>query len=333
MQKRKIGNLEVSAIGMGCMGFTHAYGEGPEEKEAIALVHEAFDLGCNFFDTAQMYSYFKNEEFVGKALKNLPRDQVVISDKFWPSKLPGEDFPYDKLSEKGLRTTLEKSLKLLQTDYIDIYTEHQMASDSLEEVAYIMGKFIQEGKIRAWGLSSPTAEEIKTAHAVTPLAAVQSEYSIMERKWEQDVIPLCRELNIGFVAFSPMANGFLSGKYTPGAKYEGDDVRRFISRFDPKIMQANQVVLNLIEKIAQEKGCTKAQVSLSFVLKGGEFIVPIPGMRSSDRVKENLGAVDFPLTDSEYKNLKEALSHIEILGSRSGLDIKKLGTVPENVSV
>lgn len=130
-----------------------------------------------------------------------------------------------------------------------------------------------------------------------------------------------------------MANGFLSGKYTPGAKYEGDDVRRFISRFDPKIMQANQVVLNLIEKIAQEKGCTKAQVSLSFVLKGGEFIVPIPGMRSSDRVKENLGAVDFPLTDSEYKNLKEALSHIEILGSRSGLDIKKLGTVPENVSV
>ena len=182
MQKRKIGNLEVSAIGMGCMGFTHAYGEGPEEKEAIALVHEAFDLGCNFFDTAQMYSYFKNEEFVGKALKNLPRDQVVISDKFWPSKLPGEDFPDDKLSEKGLRTTLEKSLKLLQTDYIDIYTEHQMASDSLEEVAYIMGKFIQEGKIRAWGLSSPTAEEIKTAHAVTPLAAVQSEYSIMERK-------------------------------------------------------------------------------------------------------------------------------------------------------
>ena len=214
MKKRKLGTLEVSAIGMGCMGFTHAYGAVPEESEGIKLVHKAFELGCNFFDTAEMYSYFKNEEFVGKALKDLPRDKVVISDKFWPEKFQGHDFAEDKLSEAGIRKSLEGSLRRLQTDYVDVYIEHQMDDGSEEQVAFVMGKLIREGKIRAWGQSSPTLDQIKKAHAVTPIAAIQSEYSMMERKWSRDVIPFCAANGIGFMAFSPLGNGFLSGKYS-----------------------------------------------------------------------------------------------------------------------
>ena len=243
MKTRKLRNIEVSAIGMGCMGFTHAYGKAPEEKEAIRLVHRAFELGCTFFDTAEMYSFFKNEEFVGKALKELPRDKMVISDKFWPQPLPGQAMPEGKLSEAGIRKSIEGSLKRLQTDYIDIYTEHQMEDGSEEQVAHVMGLLIKEGKIRGWGQSSPSAAQIRKANAVTPLTAIQSEYSMMERKWEKDVLPLCRELGIGFVAFSPMGNGFLSGKYTPSDKFQGDDVRRVITRFSPENMEANQPLL------------------------------------------------------------------------------------------
>lgn len=335
MRTRKLGNIEVSAIGMGCMGFTHAYGAAPEEKESIRLVHRAFDLGCNFFDTAEMYSYFKNEEFVGKALKGLPRDKVVISDKFWPTPLPGteNDFPEGKLSEAGIRRTIEGALRRLQTDYIDLYTEHLMEEGSEEQVAYIMGRLIEEGKIRAWGQSSPTVEQIRKAHAVTPITAIQSEYSMMERRWETDVLPLCKELGIGFVAFSPMGNGFLSGKYTPNTEFKGDDVRRVITRFSPENMEANQPLLRLIERFAEEKGCTTAQIALSWVLKGGDFIVPIPGMRRDERIVENLGASDIELSATEYEQLNAELLKIEIHGSRSGKDIQKLGTIPSNATV
>ena len=240
MKTRRLRDIEVSAIGMGCMGFTHAYGKAPEEKEAIRLVHRAFELGCTFFDTAEMYSFFKNGEFVGKALKELPRDQVVISDKFWTHPLPGQEMPEGKLSEAGIRASLEGSLKRLQTDYIDLYTEHQMEDGSEEAVAYVMGQLIKEGKIRGWGQSSSTPEQIRKAHAVTPLTAIQSEYSMMERKWEKEVLPLCRELGIGFVAFSPMANGFLSGKYSPADRFEGNDVRRVITRFNPENMDGGE---------------------------------------------------------------------------------------------
>lgn len=331
MKTRKLGKLEVSAIGMGCMGFTHAYGDAPEEKHGIEMVHEAFDLGCNFFDTAEMYSYFKNEEFVGKAIKELPRDKVVISDKFWPQPLPGMEMPEGKLSEAGIRRSLEASLKRLGTDYIDLYTEHQMDDGSEEAVAYVMGKLIQEGKIRGWGQSSSTAEQIRKAHAVTPITAIQSEYSMMERKWEKEVIPLCGELGIGFVAFSPMANGFLSGKYNPGQTFATNDLRNVITRFNPENMRNNEPVIELVQRFAKEKNCTPGQISLAWVLKGGDFIVPIPGMRRSERIHENLGAADINLNDSEYNELTEALNRIEIHGDRDGKDIKKLGTVPENV--
>ena len=331
MKTRKLRNIEVSAIGMGCMGFTHAYGKAPEEKEAIRLVHKSFELGCTFFDTAEMYSYFKNEEFVGKALKELPRDKVVISDKFWPQPLPGQDMPEGKLSEAGIRKSIEDSLRRLQTDYIDIYTEHQMEDGSEEQVAYVMGLLIKEGKIRGWGQSSPSAMQIRKANVVTPITAIQSEYSMMERKWEKDVLPLCRKLGIGFVAFSPMGNGFLSGKYSPTDKFQGNDVRRVITRFSPENMEANRPLLELVNRYAEQKGCTAAQISLAWVLKGGDFIVPIPGMRSESRITENLGAADIELTDEEYAALTAAMDKIKIHGDRDGKDIKKLGTVPNNV--
>lgn len=335
MKTRKLGNMEVSAIGMGCMGFTHAYGAAPEEKESIRLVHRAFDLGCNFFDTAEMYSYFKNEEFVGKALKELPRDKVIISDKFWPTPLPGteNDFPEGKLTEAGIRRSVESALRRLQTEYIDLYTQHLMEEGSEEQVAYVMGKLIEEGKIRAWGQSSPTAEQIRKAHAVTPITAIQSEYSMMERRWEADVLPLCKELGIGFVAFSPMGNVFLSGKYAPGTEFKGDDVRRVITRFSPVNMEANQPLINLIGQFAAAKRCTIAQIALAWVLKGGDHIVPIPGMRREERIVENLGAADIELTADEYAHLNAELAKIEIHGSRSGKDIRKLGTVPGNATV
>ena len=332
MKKRKLRELEVSAIGMGCMGFTHAYGECPTENEGIKLVHKAFELGCNFFDTAEMYSYFKNEEFVGKALKDLPRDKIVISDKFWCEKLPEHHFFEEKLSEAGIRKSLEGSLRRLQTDYIDLYTEHQMDDGTEEQVAEIMGKLIKEGKIRAWGQSSPSLKQIKKAHKITPITAIQSEYSMMERKWEKDVIPFCKENNIGFVAFSPMGNGFLSGKYSSKNEFKGNDVRRVITRFNKENMDANQPLLDMIHKFAAEKSVTPAQIALAWVLAGGDFIVPIPGMRKEERIKENLGAADVVLTAKEYAVLNEELSKIKIHGNRDGKDIKKLGTVPDNVN-
>ncbi len=332
MKKRKLGNIEVSAIGMGCMGFTHAYGEGPSEAESILLVHKAFELGCTLFDTAEMYSYFKNEEFVGKALKELPRDQVVISDKFWPLPLPGQDMPEGKLSEAGIRKDIEGSLRRLQTDYIDLYIEHQMEEGTEEQVAEVMGKLIKEGKIRAWGQSSSTLEQIRKAHAVTPISVIQSEYSMMQRKWEKDVLPFCKENNIGFEAFSPMGNGFLSGKYTSDMEFKGNDLRRVITRFNKENMDANAPLLELVRKFAAQKNCTPAQIGLAWVLAGWNFVVPIPGMRKEERIRENLGAADVELTKEEYTALNKELAQIRIYGDRDGNDIKKLGTVPDNVN-
>lgn len=331
MKTRKLRDLEVSAIGMGCMGFTHAYGEGPTEAEGIRLVHKAFELGCNFFDTAEMYSYFKNEEFVGKALKELPRDKVVISDKFWPTPLPGQEMPEGKLSEAGIRKDIEGSLRRLQTDYIDIYTEHQMEDGSEEQVAEVMGKLIQEGKIRAWGQSSPSLAQIKKAHAVTPISAIQSEYSMMERKWEKDVLPFCKENRIGFVAFSPMGNGFLSGKYTAKDTFAKNDLRSVITRFNKENMEANEPLLALVRKYAEQKNCTPAQIGLAWVLAGWDFVVPIPGMRKEERIVENLGAAEVKLSAEEYAALNEELAKITVHGDRDGKDIKKMGTVPDNV--
>ena len=317
--------MEVSAVGLGCMGFTHGYGTCPSEAESIRLIRKAYDEGCTFFDTAEIYSCYKNEELVGKALKPF-RNRVVISTKFTPATLPGQERAEGKLSRAGIRQAVEGSLRRLQTDYIDLYTEHRVPKESdPAEVAYWMGELIREGKIRAWGQSEPTLEQLQAAHAVTPVAAVQSEYSIMERKWEADVIPFCREKGIGFVAYSPMAGGFLSGKYFH-ANFTGDDVRRVITRYTEENMQANAVLLDLIHRYAEAKHCTAAQISLAWVMHSAH-VVPIPGMRSDARILENLGAAEVSLTDAEYAAMNEALSRITIHGNRTDEDIARLGTI------
>lgn len=268
---------------------------------------------------------------VGKALKELPRDRVVISDKFWPFHLPGHEDTDDKLSRAGIRKSLEGSLKRLQTDYIDLYIEHQTEEGSEEFVAEVMGELIKEGKIRAWGLSSPTLEQLKKANRITPITAVQSEYSMMERKWEKDVLPFCKESEIGFMAFAPMGNGFLSGKYHSTDVFSGKDLRSVITRFKPENMVANAPLLSLIYEYAENKHCTQAQLALAWIIKGWDFTVPIPGMRKLDRIRENLGAVDVELSDDEYTNLNTVLNTIKIYGTRDGKDIKKLKTVPDSV--
>ena len=327
MKYRKLRDIEVSAIGIGCMGFSHGYGAIPAEEESIRLMHKAYDLGCTLFDTAEAYGPFTNETLVGKAVKPF-RDKIILTTKFVPVFQPGQEIPEGKLSKKGVTNALNDSLKRLGTDYIDIYYEHRVPLDSnVEEVAEWMGEFIKEGKIRAWGQSQSTPEQIKKAHSVTPLSAIQSEYSMMERMFEKDVIPLCKELNIGFVAFSPMASGFLSGKYNKDTQYKGDDVRRVITRFAPENVEKNQPLLDLLNEVADKKGITPAQISLAWMLKKYFNVVPIPGMRKDERVIENLGAADLELTDEEFRDIEKELDKITIYGNRTDEDIHKLGTV------
>ncbi|MBR2520147.1 MAG: aldo/keto reductase [Selenomonadaceae bacterium] len=329
MKTRKLRDLTVSAVGMGCMGFTHGYGACPPESESIRLIRSAYeDYGCTFFDTAEVYSCGENEILVGKALKPI-RDKIVLATKFMPEMfLTTPEIPEGKTSRKGVRMALEASLKRLQTDHIDLYYEHRVPENrDVAEVAEWAGELIREGKILAWGVSEATPEQIRRAHSVTPLTAVQSEYSIMERKYEREVIPLCHELNIGFVAFSPMAGGFLSGKYNSQTKFEGDDVRRVITRFDPKNMDANQALLDLLKKFAAEKNSTPAQISLAWMMCKNDFVVPIPGMRRDERLKENFGAADVELSIDELAELEAALAKITIHGDRKDSDIHKLGTI------
>ena len=284
-------------------------------------------MGCTLFDTAEAYGPFTNEVLVGKAVKSF-RDKIILTTKFSPVFQSGQEIPEGKLSRKGITNALNDSLKRLQTDYIDIYYQHRVPIDSnVEEVAELMGEFIKEGKIRAWGQSQSSVEQIKKAHAITPLTAIQSEYSMMERMFESDVIPLCKELNIGFVAFSPMASGFLSGKYNKNTEYKGDDVRRVITRFSPDNVEKNQPLLDLLYKVADKKGITPAQISLAWMLHKYPHVVPIPGMRKSERVIENLGAADVELTNEEFKNIEEELDKITIYGNRTDEDIHKLGSV------
>ena len=330
MKKRRLGKsgLEVSAIGMGCMGFSHGYGAVPSEGESIRLMRKAYDeYGCTLFDTAEVYATYANEELVGKALKPI-RDNVILTTKFMPVFLPGQEIPEGKLSRKGLRNALESSLKRLQTEYIDLYYEHRVPEDSdPAEVAFWMGELIQEGKIRAWGQSEPTAEQIRIAHAVTPLAALQNEYSLMQRRPEKEVLATCQELGIGFEAYSPMGGGFLSGKYDKDTKFTGDDVRRVITRYSRENMEANQSLLDLLRAYAAEKRATPAQLALAWLLHKKDFIVPIPGMRKDERLAENFGATDVALLPEELAEIDKALGKIAIHGDRKDSDIVKLGTV------
>lgn len=322
MNTRKLGNLEVSPIGYGCMSLSMGYGYVPEKSESIGLIHRAFDLGCTFFDTAEIYGQGDNEVLVGEALKPM-RDKVVLATKFMIAKTEQMTTPEGLLAE--LQSHVDASLKRLGTDHIDLYYQHRVNKDiPVEDVAWCMGELIRDGKILTWGQSQATEEEIRRAHAVTPLTAIQSEYSIMERMFEKDVIPTCEELGIGFVPFSPLASGFLSGKYNADTEYTGFDARRVITRFSKENVQANQPLLDIITNFANQKGATPAQISLAWMLHKKAFIVPIPSSRKLERIQENFGAVNVNLTDHEFQQIEAELAKIEIHGNRTDADIAKL---------
>ena len=320
MKMRTLGRqnaLTVSAVGMGCMGFSHGYGPAPDRSEAIRLIRAAFDRGCTFFDTAESYAAGENERLVGEAIRPF-RGQIVLATKL--------HIPEDAQDvEATIRAHLEASLQRLGTDCVDLYYQHRVNKQiPVEAVAEVMGKLIAEGKIRGWGQSQATEEEVRRAHAVTPITAIQSEYSMMERMFERDVIPACGELGIGFVAFSPMGAGFLSGRYGRGDVYTGDDVRRVITRFTAENMDANRPLIDMLDAFAAEKGATKAQIALAWMLKKADYIVPIPGMRKLERIGENLGAAEVELSDSDMRRLEDALAQITIHGNRTDEDIAKL---------
>lgn len=328
MPKRKLRDLEVSAIGYGCMGLSHGYGALPPESEAIALIQKSFDLGCTFFDTAEGYGKGHNELLLGKAAKPF-RASAVLATKFTFT-----ESELKEVSEQNATAIVERhldaSLKRLETDHVELYYWHRVQNPALlETVARAMGELIKKGKIASWGLSQCSADELSRAHNVTPVSAVQSEYSIMERMFERDVIPLCEELNVGFVAFSPMASGFLSGKYTAQMQYKGDDVRRVITRFSKENMEKNQALLDLLKQFADAKNATLAQISLAFLLAQKPFIVPIPGSRKVERITENQGAARVVLTDDERVEIAKALDSITIYGNRTDSDIAKLKTMLE----
>jgi aryl-alcohol dehydrogenase-like predicted oxidoreductase len=325
MKKRKLNELEVSAIGYGSMGLSLGYGTTPHKQEAIRLMNQAYDLGCTFFDTAELYGMGANEELVGEALRTV-RNKVVIATKFLLPENSGLT-TRDSLMEE-LRKRLDNSLKRLGTDHVELYYQHRVNKDiPVEDIAWCMGEFIKEGRILGWGQSQATGEEIRRAHAVTPLTAVQNEYSIMERMFEKDVLPVCEELGIGFVAFSPLANGFLSGKVTAEDQYTGIDARRVITRFNRENIIANQPLLDVINQFAKTKNATPAQISLAWLLHKKDFIVPIPGSRKPERIAENLGAAAIELTEAEYTLIEQELEKIEIHGNRRDEDIAKLRTL------
>lgn len=320
MKQRILGKtypLTVSAIGLGCMGFSHGYGPGPDKAEAIRLIRTAYDMGCTFFDTAESYAAGANEELVGEALKPI-RSKVVLATKLHISEDEGN-------VADVVRRHLDASLKRLGTDYVDLYYQHRINKKiPVEEVAQVMGDLIREGKIRGWGQSQSTEDEIRRAHAVTPITAIQSEYSMMERMFEKDVLPTCRELGIGFVPFSPLGAGFLSGVYTEKDHFVGDDVRRVITRYQPENIRANQPLLELLRQVADHKGATPAQIALAWMLYKWDFLVPIPGMRKVERLQENFGAVDVELTEAEFQSLEDELAQLQIYGNRTDEDIAKL---------
>ncbi|MBJ9988892.1 aldo/keto reductase [Paenibacillus sp. S28] len=316
MQKRKLGNggLEVSAIGLGCMGMSHGYGPASDQKEMISLIHAAFDRGVTFFDTAEVYGPYVNEELVGEALAPL-KGQVIIATKFGIQMENGKQVLNSK--PDTIRKSVEGSLKRLQVETLDLYYQHRVDPDvPIEEVAGVVQNLIREGKVKHWGLSEAGIHTIRRAHAVHPLTAIQSEYSMMWRNPEDELLPVLEELGIGFVPFSPLGKGFLTGTIDGTSTFDSSDFRNIVPRFQPDNLAANQVLIDLIGKIATQKQATPAQIALAWVLAQKPWIVPIPGTRKLERLDENLGAADVKLSVSELTDLNEALSKIEIAGDR-----------------
>lgn len=323
MQKRKLGNsgLEVSAIGLGCMGMSFSYGPPKDKQEMIALMRTAVERGVTFFDTAEVYGPFINEELVGEALAPI-RDQVVIATKF------GFDTSVDPRAMKGggpvlnsrpehIREVAEASLKRLRTDVIDLFYQHRVDQDvPIEDVAGAVKQLIQEGKVKHFGLSEAGIQTVRRAHAVQPVAAVQNEYSLWFRRPEEGLLQTLEELGIGLVPYSPLGKGFLTGKMNENTTFDSTDFRSSLPRFTPEALKANQALVDLLGRIAAEKNATPAQIALAWLLAQKPWIVPIPGTTKLDRLDENIGAISIELTDDDLATIEQAAAQITVQGNR-----------------
>jgi aryl-alcohol dehydrogenase-like predicted oxidoreductase len=321
MQKRKLGksNLEVSAVGLGCMGMSFSYGPPKDKKEMTSLLRAAVERGVTFFDTAEVYGPFTNEELVGEALAPF-RKQVVIATKFGfdlsgSDKRPGAAGLNSR--PEHIKQAVEGSLKRLQVDVIDLLYQHRVDPNvPIEDVAGAVKELIQQGKVKHFGLSEAGVRTIRRAHAVQPLTALQSEYSLWTRTPEKEVIPTLEELGIGFVTYSPLGKGFLTGKIDENAKFDSSDFRSTLPRFTPEALKANQSLIDLIGKIGQRKKATVAQIALAWLLAQKPWIVPIPGTTKLNRLDENIGAVSVEFTPDDLRDIESAASKIKVEGAR-----------------
>jgi aryl-alcohol dehydrogenase-like predicted oxidoreductase len=318
MQKRTLGNsnLEVSALGLGCMGLSYGYGPAADKQEAISLIRTAVERGITFFDSAEAYGPFKNEELLGEALAPL-RGQVVIATKFGFKFGPEGGQSGTDSRPEHIKEVAEASLKRLRTDQIDLFYQHRVDPDvAIEDVAGAVKELIQEGKVRHFGLSEAGVQTIRRAYAVQPVTALQSEYSLWWRKPEQEVLPACKELGIGFVPFSPLGKGFLTGKIDENTTFDKSDFRRLVPRFTPEARKANQALVDLLKSIGERKNATPAQLALAWLLAQKPWIVPIPGTTKLSRLDENIGAVEVELTDDDLREIDSAAAKIEVQGAR-----------------
>lgn len=319
IQKRTLGKsgLEVSALGLGCMGMNHSYAPFPEKKDMISLIRMAVEKGITFFDTAEVYGPFINEELVGEALAPV-RDKVVIATKFGFHIDPitgANSGPYSR--PEHIKKVVELSLKRLRTDVIDLYYQHRVDPKvPIEDIAGTIKDLIKEGKVKHFGLSEAGVLTIRRAHAVQPVTALQSEYSLWYRKPEVEVIPALQELGIGFVPFSPLGKGFLTGKMNEDKTFESTDIRAIIPRFSPEARKANQVLVELLTEIAEQKHATAAQIALAWLLAQKPWIVPIPGTTKLNRLEENIGGASITLSPKDLSDIQSALEKIKIIGDR-----------------
>jgi aryl-alcohol dehydrogenase-like predicted oxidoreductase len=320
MQKRKLGNsnLEVSALGLGCMGMSASYGPAADKQEMIALIRKAVERGVTFFDTAEVYGQFTNEELVGEALVPF-RGQVVIATKFGfdLDPLTGQRRGGLNSRPEHIKQVAEASLKRLGVDAVDIFYQHRVdPAVPIEDVAGAVKDLIREGKVAHFGLSEPGANTIRRAHAIQPVTAVQSEYSLFWRGPEEEILPVLEELGIGFVPFSPLGAGFLTGKIDENTKFDSSDFRNLVPRFTPEARKANQALVDLLSKVANQKKATSAQVALAWLLAQKPWIVPIPGTTKLHRLDENIGAVSVELTSDDLREIDSAASTIKLQGAR-----------------
>jgi aryl-alcohol dehydrogenase-like predicted oxidoreductase len=329
MEKRKLGksNLEVSALGLGCMGMSFGLGQPIDPKDGIALIRAAVEKGVTFFDTAEVYGPFKNEELVGEALAPF-RAQVVIATKFgFNIDADGTQHQTPPLNSRPehIKEVAKASLKRLKTDYIDLFYQHRVDPNvPIEDVAGSVKELIQAGQVRHFGLSEAGVEVIRRAHAVQPVAALQSEYSLWWREPESAILPTLEELGIGFVPFSPLGKGFLTGKINENTMFDSKDFRNTVPRFSPEARKANKALVDLIGKFAKQKGATPAQIALAWVLAQKPWIVPIPGTTKLHRLEENIGAVNVELTKDDLRELDRITSQVKVQGARYSEGAQKL---------